>query len=174
MPLSIPGFNGAADRSRRKVTASAASAITGTLLQWSRRPKSAEGQANALASRRLASWLQWSRRPKSAEGLTRRRGDDMSTYASMEPPTEVGGRSQSRRSSRTGLPPRFNGAADRSRRKVRRVDPLVLLIAPASMEPPTEVGGRSLGRFSLFRDAVWLQWSRRPKSAEGPGRPPAF
>ncbi len=62
-------FNGAADRSRRKEVGKALRLIErGWALQWSRRPKSAEGAKNASTCERLSVVLQWSRRPKSAEG----------------------------------------------------------------------------------------------------------
>ncbi len=193
---SFAGFNGAADRSRRKAaTHGARPATFGAPLQWSRRPKSAEGgtrpdwpRASMLCfngaadrSRRKAlrnlTWpsfaaisLQWSRRPKSAEGAMAPRG-------------------------RSSSGPGFNGAADRSRRKVRAVEPSGGEVGPASMEPPTEVGGRirDTGEDAMIRcrasmepptevggrlkrtaaDDAWrleLQWSRRPKSAEGSAR----
>ncbi len=112
----------------------------------------------------------------------------------MEPPTEVGGRERvssvsplvtigglqwSRRpkSAEGGVSPirgvnhlvGFNGAADRSRRKVEERERDHERRERASMEPPTEVGGRVADRLGLVGDAHALQWSRRPKSAEGLG-----
>ncbi len=114
------GFNGAADRSRRKA-------------------------ATFLAS-------------------------SLARVASMEPPTEVGGRVRSSLRRRRA-PTRFNGAADRSRRKA---GPRVRVRhqREASMEPPTEVGGRSRTEMACDAHQALLQWSRRPKSAEGMTAPP--
>ncbi len=159
------------------------------VLQWGRRPGSAERKDRATviepwpcASMGPPTWvggeprsstrnevsfplLQWGRRPGSAESRARR-GYAVAglAAASMGPPTWVGGESLARdlrvpTRPASMGPPTWVGGESNVRASVGRR-------SCASMGPPTWVGGE-LPSWQRERDASWaLQWGRRPGSAE--------
>src|SRR5690348_7853786 len=87
----LASFNGAADRYRRRVTS----------------------DVSALS---MVEWLQRSRRSLSAESLRDARTDVRAHHASTEPPIVIGGELL-KREELVAFTRRFNGAADRYRRR---------------------------------------------------------
>ncbi len=149
-PRTAPrGFNGAADLGRRRGERRRARWRHDGVLQWGRRPGSAERQPTThartdheLASMGPPTWvggetlctsstivvqteLQWGRRPGSAESSA------TTTW-------------RCRRC-------RFNGAADLGRRRAIQSHHVVAHVIQASMGPPTWVGGESATGVSSSR-----------------------
>jgi len=166
----------------------------GTRLQWGRRANAAERLTTGKLSKETRA-LQWGRRANAAESRVEGSGTIDAVYASMGPPRERGGESSTpvvfpRRSLR------FNGAAARTRRRVRSRESVAPILSVASMGPPRERGGEPSGSWATQSGATrfngaaartrrrvisarWsvrhderLQWGRRANAAERMARPP--
>ena len=133
------GFNGAAVRGRRISSSAVILPAATSLLQWGRRPRTADIDEIEI---------------HATDALT----------ASMGPPSEDGGYTAA------SLPSRifrrgFNGAAVRGRRIFVVDVPAMGSAYAASMGPPSEDGGYAqVGAVAV--DGPWLQWGRRPRTAD--------